>query len=84
MTQQERILRDPDGYAKKVNCALAGHPDWLVNEKGKAELEKCPNYFKCLQRKHSNIEALLMCWPKSESKEECNAPLPTIENTTEA
>uniref|UniRef100_A0A914I7M5 Uncharacterized protein n=1 Tax=Globodera rostochiensis TaxID=31243 RepID=A0A914I7M5_GLORO len=53
-------------------------PDWN-------QLDKCPRKFKCLQRKHSDIYALAKCMPKKpETKEECNAPLPPIENSIEA
>uniref|UniRef100_A0A183BQR0 Secretory peptide n=1 Tax=Globodera pallida TaxID=36090 RepID=A0A183BQR0_GLOPA len=41
MTPQERMLRDPSGYGKLINCFLAGHPDW-------ESLGDClPNPLKC-------------------------------------
>uniref|UniRef100_A0A914I974 Uncharacterized protein n=1 Tax=Globodera rostochiensis TaxID=31243 RepID=A0A914I974_GLORO len=104
MTEQEKMSKDP-GYAKLINCAMAGHPDWESFEKclpdpseckrprlcqwdeeEMAKIKKCPRKFKCLLRKHSDIAALKRCAPNNDDYnfENCNAPMPPIENTTEA
>uniref|UniRef100_A0A914I9X9 Uncharacterized protein n=1 Tax=Globodera rostochiensis TaxID=31243 RepID=A0A914I9X9_GLORO len=99
MTIDELILKNP-AIAKMMNCFLAGHPDLESLKKCMPhpseckgcdvepdwnQLDKCPRKFKCLQRKHSDIYALAKCMPKKpETKEECNAPLPPIENSIEA
>uniref|UniRef100_A0A914I955 Uncharacterized protein n=1 Tax=Globodera rostochiensis TaxID=31243 RepID=A0A914I955_GLORO len=99
MTLQERASKD-SAYAKLINCFLAGHPDLeslrkCVPRPSECKspsmcrtdhwyFQKCPKFVKCLQRKHSDIDALLNCWPNDDNMEECNAPLPSIENATEA
>uniref|UniRef100_A0A914IAE1 Uncharacterized protein n=1 Tax=Globodera rostochiensis TaxID=31243 RepID=A0A914IAE1_GLORO len=98
MTDQEVISKDP-AFAKLVNCLIAGHPDWeslfkcmpdpskckvpYVCRVERWEIEHCPRKLKCLQRKHSDIDALWKCWPNNLSEEECNAPMLPIENTAE-
>uniref|UniRef100_A0A914I6V0 Uncharacterized protein n=1 Tax=Globodera rostochiensis TaxID=31243 RepID=A0A914I6V0_GLORO len=100
MTVDERISKDPvyaklvncmiaghpdmESLNKCLPCPNK-RPCHGLDEEDKAFMEECPKVLKCLQRKHSDFDALKKCLPKEPfSKEECNAPLPSIENATEA
>uniref|UniRef100_A0A183C9Z5 Uncharacterized protein n=1 Tax=Globodera pallida TaxID=36090 RepID=A0A183C9Z5_GLOPA len=91
MTEQEKSSKDPvyeilfKCMPDLSKCKSPSLCKW-VNEEQRAEFAKCPRKFKCFLRKHSNMEALKRCIPKNDDNtfENCNAPMPPIENAIEA
>uniref|UniRef100_A0A914I9Z4 Uncharacterized protein n=1 Tax=Globodera rostochiensis TaxID=31243 RepID=A0A914I9Z4_GLORO len=99
MTTDELILKDP-AYAKMMNCYLAGHPDtkslkMCMPDESECkvartchvpydDIERCAKKVKCMQRKHSNWDAVRQCLGSSVyNGTACNDPLPPIESATE-
>uniref|UniRef100_A0A183C9Z0 Tenascin-X n=1 Tax=Globodera pallida TaxID=36090 RepID=A0A183C9Z0_GLOPA len=86
MTIDELIVKDP-AYAKMVNCYLAGHPDMqslkkCMPDESECKLYPCPVAYDDIER----CEALAKCKPNvnNDQRDECNEPLPPIENAIEA